>query len=148
MGARPGPPARPTGQRSWKGPRSSWRARATTRTARCGWTADLSIRGSTFEQVLVLVDGVRMSDPQTGHFDLDLAVPLERVERIEILRGPASAVYGADALGGVVNVVTRDGSGARSTSAAVIPRCVTALSRVGPNGTTRTHAAANPNRFT
>ncbi len=78
--------------------------------------ADLSIRGSTFEQVLVLVDGVRMSDPQTGHFDLDLAVPLERVERIEILRGPASAVYGADALGGVVNVVTRDGSGTQSTS--------------------------------
>jgi iron complex outermembrane receptor protein len=71
--------------------------------------ADLSIRGSSFEQVLVLVDGVRMSDPQTGHFDLDLVVPLERVDRIEILRGPASAVYGSDALGGVVNIVTRDG---------------------------------------
>ena len=71
--------------------------------------ADLSIRGSSFEQVLVLVDGVRMSDPQTGHFDLDLAVPLERVDRIEILRGPASAIYGADALGGVVNIVTKDG---------------------------------------
>jgi len=71
--------------------------------------ADLSIRGSSFEQVLVLVDGVRMSDPQTGHFDLDLAVPLERVERIEILRGPASAIYGSDALGGVVNIVTKDG---------------------------------------
>ncbi|MEJ2538738.1 MAG: TonB-dependent receptor [Gemmatimonadota bacterium] len=71
--------------------------------------ADLSIRGSSFEQVLVLVDGVRMSDPQTGHFDLDLTVPLEQVERIEILRGPASAIYGADAMGGVVNIVTRDG---------------------------------------
>ncbi|HSM03624.1 MAG TPA: TonB-dependent receptor [Longimicrobiales bacterium] len=76
--------------------------------------ADLSIRGSTFEQVLVLVDGVRMSDPQTGHFDLDLAIPLDRVERIEILRGPASAVYGADALGGVVNIVTRDRTGMRA----------------------------------
>ena len=71
--------------------------------------ADLSFRGSTFEQVLVLVDGVRMSDPQTGHFDLDLAVPLDRVARIEVLEGPASALYGADALGGVVNVVTREG---------------------------------------
>ena len=70
---------------------------------------DLSLRGSTFEQVLVLVDGVRMSDPQTGHFDLDLAVPLDRVARIEVLAGPASALYGADALGGVVNVVTREG---------------------------------------
>jgi len=69
--------------------------------------ADLSLRGSGFEQVLVLVDGVRMSDPQTGHFDLDLTLPLERVERIEILRGPASALYGSDAMGGVVNVVTR-----------------------------------------
>lgn len=70
---------------------------------------DLSIRGSSFEQVVVLVNGVRMSDPQTGHFDLDLAVPLDRVERIEILRGPSSALYGADAVGGVVNVVTREG---------------------------------------
>jgi vitamin B12 transporter len=75
--------------------------------ARSPAQADLQIRGGTFEQVLVLVDGVRMSDPQTGHFDLDLAVPLDRVERIEILRGPASAQYGSDAVGGVVNVVTR-----------------------------------------
>lgn len=79
--------------------------------ARSPAQADLSIRGSSFEQVLVLVDGVRMSDPQTGHFDLDLTVPLDRVERIEILRGPASALYGADAVGGVVHVVTRDGRG-------------------------------------
>ncbi len=75
--------------------------------ARSPAQADLQLRGGTFEQVLVLVDGVRMSDPQTGHFDLDLAIPLDRVERIEILRGPASAQYGSDAIGGVVNVVTR-----------------------------------------
>jgi outer membrane cobalamin receptor len=72
--------------------------------------SDLGIRGAGFEQVVVLVNGVRMSDPQTGHFDLDLAVPLDQVERLEILRGPASALYGADAVGGVVNIVTR-GSG-------------------------------------
>jgi iron complex outermembrane receptor protein len=77
--------------------------------ARSPAQADVSIRGSSFEQVVVLVNGVRMSDPQTGHFDLDLAVPLERVERIEVLRGPASSLFGADAVGGVVNVVTRDG---------------------------------------
>jgi len=69
--------------------------------------SDLSIRGASFEQVVVLVNGVRMSDPQTGHFDLDLAVPLESVERVEVIRGAASALYGADAMGGVVNVVTR-----------------------------------------
>jgi len=70
--------------------------------------SDLSLRGAGFEQVLVLVDGKRVSDPQTGHFDLNLAIPLDRVERIEILRGPASVLYGGDAVGGVVNVVTRD----------------------------------------
>ena len=75
--------------------------------ARSPAQADISIRGSGFEQVLVLIDGVRVSDPQTGHFDMDLALPLDQVERIEILRGPASAQYGTDAMGGVVNVVTR-----------------------------------------
>jgi iron complex outermembrane receptor protein len=57
--------------------------------------ADLSIRGGSFEQVLVLVDGMRVSDPQTGHFDLDLTIPIEQVERIEILRGAAGPVRGA-----------------------------------------------------
>ena len=71
--------------------------------------SDLSIRGASFEQVVVLVNGVRMSDPQTGHFDLDLVVPLESVERVEVLRGAASALYGSDAMGGVVNIVTRAG---------------------------------------
>jgi vitamin B12 transporter len=68
--------------------------------------ADLSIRGSSFEQVLVLVDGVPVNDDQTGHFHLDVAVPLEAIERVEVLRGPAAAVYGSAAIGGVVNIVT------------------------------------------
>lgn len=69
--------------------------------------ADLSLRGSSLGQVLVLVDGVRVNDLQTAHFDLDLAMPLDAVERIEVLRGPAVALYGSDAVGGVVNIVTR-----------------------------------------
>ena len=69
--------------------------------------ADFSLRGSSLGQVLVLVDGVRVTDLQTAHFDLDLAVPLDLVDRIEILRGPASALYGSDAVGGIVNIVTR-----------------------------------------
>lgn len=81
--------------------------------------ADVAVRGGTFEQVLVMVDGVRASDAQTGHFDLNLAVPLDQVERIEIVRGPASALYGADAVGGLIHVVTRrEGVGARARAQA------------------------------
>lgn len=71
-----------------------------------GVQADLSIRGSTFGQTLVLVNGRRMNDPQTGHFNLDLGVPLESVERVEVLRGAGSTLYGSDAVGGVVNLIT------------------------------------------
>jgi outer membrane cobalamin receptor len=76
--------------------------------------SDLSLRGSTFNQVVVLVDGVRVSDVQSGHYALDLAVPTAMIERIEILRGSGSALYGSDAVGGVVNIVTRDDRGAAS----------------------------------
>jgi iron complex outermembrane receptor protein len=72
---------------------------------------DLAMRGSTFEQALVLVDGVRVNDKQTGHHNLDLAVPLAAVERIEILPGHGSSVYGPAAFGGVVNIVTKKTTG-------------------------------------
>ncbi|HUF50148.1 MAG TPA: TonB-dependent receptor [Longimicrobiales bacterium] len=78
--------------------------------ARSPAQADVSIRGSSFEQVLVLVDGVPVNDDQTGHFHLDTAVPLDAIERIEILRGPAAALYGSAAIGGVINIVTRRGA--------------------------------------
>lgn len=84
--------------------------------------ADLSIRGSSFEQVVVLVDGVRRNDPQTGHFTMNLTVPLEQIRRIEVVRGPASALYGADALGGVVNIVTEDAGGGEASSGASLER--------------------------
>lgn len=74
--------------------------------------ADVSIRGSSPEQTVILVDGVRMTDIQSAHYALDLAVPLESVERIEILRGAGSALYGPDAIGGVINIVTRRTAGA------------------------------------
>lgn len=72
--------------------------------------ADLGLRGSTFNQVVVLVDGVRVSDVQSGHYALDLAVPLAMIERVELLRGTGSAMYGSDAIGGVINIVTRTDS--------------------------------------
>lgn len=79
--------------------------------ARSPAQADVGIRGASAEQVLVLVDGVRVSDPQTAHFALDLTPSLDQIQRIEILRGPASALYGSDAVGGVINIVTRQAGG-------------------------------------
>jgi iron complex outermembrane receptor protein len=73
-------------------------------------SADIALRGASYEGVVILVDGVRMRDAQSGHFNLDLAVPTEAIERIEILRGTSSALYGADAVGGVINIVTRSGA--------------------------------------
>ncbi len=80
--------------------------------------ADIAMRGSSTTQVLVLVDGVRVNDPQTEHANLDLAVPLQDVELIEILRGAGSTLYGPDAAGGVVNIITtgHDGTAASRRS--------------------------------
>jgi iron complex outermembrane receptor protein len=69
--------------------------------------ADVSIRGSSPEQIVVLVDGVRMTDVQSAHYTLDVGVPLESIDRIEVLRGIGSALYGPDAVGGVINIITR-----------------------------------------
>lgn len=71
-----------------------------------GMQADISLRGASFGQVLVLVNGRRMNDPQSGHHHMDLAVPLDAVERIEVLRGAGSTLYGADAAGGVLHLIT------------------------------------------
>jgi outer membrane cobalamin receptor len=71
-----------------------------------GVQADLSIRGSTFGQTLVLIDGLRVNDAQTGHHNLDLPIPLDSVSRIEVLHGAGSTFYGADAMGGAVNFIT------------------------------------------
>jgi iron complex outermembrane receptor protein len=76
-----------------------------------GFIADLSIRGATFGQTLVLLDGMRINDAQTGHFNLDLPVPFDVVSGIEVLKGAGSTLYGSDAIGGVVNVRTRQSEG-------------------------------------
>lgn len=71
-----------------------------------GSVKSVSIRGSASAQVLVLVDGVRLNDSRQGMADLS-QIPVESIERIEVLRGGTSALYGADALGGVVNIITK-----------------------------------------
>ena len=68
--------------------------------------ADLAIRGTTFEQSLILVNGLRVNDPETGHLNLDIPVPLDAITRIDTLHGSGSTFYGSDALGGAVNLLT------------------------------------------
>ena len=72
-----------------------------------GVQTDISIRGGTFGQTLVLLDGVRLNDAQSGHHDLDIPVPPDAAGRIEVLKGAGSAIYGSDAVGGVINIITR-----------------------------------------
>lgn len=72
-----------------------------------GLQADVSIDGGSFEQTLILVDGIKMLDAQTAHHGLNLPVPLESIERIEILRGPAARIYGINSLTGAINIVTK-----------------------------------------
>jgi iron complex outermembrane receptor protein len=73
-----------------------------------GVQADVGIRGSSFEQTLILIDGINVSDPQTGHHNLDLPVNLEDIERIEVVKGPAARIYGQNAMAGVINIITRE----------------------------------------
>lgn len=72
-----------------------------------GSQSDIVMRGGTFQQVLVLLDGIKLNDPLTGHFSSYIPVAPYEIERIEILRGPAAAVYGAEAVGGVINIITK-----------------------------------------
>lgn len=73
-----------------------------------GAASFISLRGAASPQVLVLLDGRRMNSASSGGFDLSvLPVTLDAIERIEIVRGPASALYGTDAVGGVVNIITK-----------------------------------------
>ncbi|NYF78268.1 TonB-dependent receptor plug domain-containing protein [Granulicella arctica] len=72
-----------------------------------GVQADLSMRGTTFEQSLVLLNGLHINDSQTGHFNLEIPVPLEAVSRIDVLHGSGSTFYGSDAIGGAVNLITQ-----------------------------------------
>jgi len=72
-----------------------------------GVQADIGMRGSTFAQVLVLVDGIRINDPLTAHFNNNIPVSMSEIDRIEIIRGPAATSYGADAVGGIIHIKTR-----------------------------------------
>ena len=72
-----------------------------------GVLAGISVRGGTFEQTAILLNGANISNPQTAHYTLDIPVNLSDIERIEIIQGPSSLLYGASAFSGGVNIVTR-----------------------------------------
>jgi vitamin B12 transporter len=83
-----------------------------------GQVASLFLRGAASRQVLVLVDGVRVADPWYGGYDW-AHLPASTVDRIEVVRGPFSALYGTDAIGGVVQIFTRRGGGEGRMQASV-----------------------------
>ena len=72
-----------------------------------GIQAEVGIRGSTYSQVLFMLDNVPLNDPLTAHFNTNIPVSLSEIGQVELIRGPASASYGADAVGGVVHIKTK-----------------------------------------
>ncbi len=73
-----------------------------------GMQADLYIRGGSFDQTLLLIDGIKVEDPQTGHHTMNMTLPLEVIERIEITKGSAGRIYGQNAFTGAVNIITKE----------------------------------------
>jgi len=85
---------------------------------RAGTKSDIALNASTFQQVLILVNGVRVKDSQTAHHDLDLFFNIEDIERVEIIPAAASVKYGPDGIGGAVNFVTKEAVGKNTLSVA------------------------------
>ena len=72
-----------------------------------GAQSDIVMRGGTFQQVLVILDGIRLNDPVTGHFNSYIPIAPAEIDRIEILKGASSALYGSEAVGGVIHIITK-----------------------------------------
>lgn len=104
-----------------------------------GAAASVFIRGANSEHTLILMDGVELNDPISPSRSFDLAhLTLDNVERIEILRGPQSTLYGSDALGGVVNIITKKGQGKPKFSlSSVAGSYGTIITSAGINGSTK-----------
>lgn len=108
-----------------------------------GVQADLSIRGTTFEQSLILVNGLRVNDPETGHLNLDISVPLNALSRVEVLHGSGSTFYGSDAVGGAVNLITERPQAAVSPGIRDMRFTLIAKSGAGNYGSLENHLRAD-----
>ena len=91
---------------------------AVSRSGSSGSLTQIRVRGSEANQVLVLIDGVEAGNPNTGEFDF-AGIRSEDIVKIEVLRGEQSAIWGSDAIGGVINIITRAGSTRQSTQASI-----------------------------
>ncbi len=106
-----------------------------------GVQSDVSVRGGSFDQVMILLNGINITDPQTGHLSLNLPVDFQSIERVEILEGPGARIYGASAFSGAINFIT----GAEKTSGvkANLLGGDHGLYNVGANGTIATKQFKN-----
>ena len=101
-----------------------------------GAQSDIVLRGGTFQQVLVILDGVRLNDPNTGHFSSYIPIAPSEIERIEILKGAASAIYGSEAVGGVIHIISKTFAAIQNISKSNVKAQVTA----GEYGLLNVHA--------
>ena len=69
--------------------------------------SDLFIRGGSFDQTLLLINGIKVEDSQTGHHQMNLSLPIQLINKIEILKGPGSRIFGMNAFNGAVNIITK-----------------------------------------
>lgn len=74
-----------------------------------GIQSDVSLRGGNFDQTAILLDGINISNPHTGHYSMDIPISIQDIERIEIIKGPSAIIYGASAFSGGINIITKKG---------------------------------------
>lgn len=72
-----------------------------------GVQADIGIRGGTFEQTLILLNGIKLTDPQTGHHIMNIPISIDNIQQVEVLKGPGARVFGQNAFAGAVNFITK-----------------------------------------
>ncbi len=71
-----------------------------------GVQSDVSIRGGSSDEVMILLNGINITDPQSGHHSLNLPIDFQSIERVEVLEGPGARIYGANAFSGAINFIT------------------------------------------